>query len=72
MKVYRKNHPDSTKRREAVIERLNAQLISGVKTAKGDVAPTNGHTHHIVGAIPLTEADKVRINKELVTLKLRV
>ena len=63
MKVYRKNHPDSTKRREAVIERLNAQLKGGKKTYGNYISG---------GTTDLTEADKVRINKELVTLKLRV
>jgi hypothetical protein len=73
MKVYRKQHPDSTKRRLGVIGRLEAQLQAGTKTAKNmELVTMEGKPSNIVATLPLTEADKVRINKELVTLKLRV
>lgn len=62
MKVFRKQHPDSTRRRLGVIERLEAQLRSTLKPVKGD---------KLGGTIALTEADKVRINKELTILKTR-
>lgn len=46
-------------RRENVIKRLSAQLLSGIKNSKE-------------GEIPLTDLDKKRIEKELVTLKNRI
>ena len=63
MKVFKKQHPDSTKRRLGVIGRLEAQLKAGLKPTKGD---TTGVT-----AVVLTDVDKVRINKELTILKQR-
>ena len=53
----------TTKKRlrcRSALERLEAQLKSGVKTEK----KTNNN-------VPLTEKDKLRINKEIETLKSR-
>lgn len=66
MKVFRKTHPADTKRRKAVIGRLEAQLLKGTKPAYEAVEGK------ILTEISLTEADKVRINKELVILKSRI
>lgn len=62
MKVFRKSHPDSTKRREGVIGRLNNQLKLGTKVPKGSIVSTE----------ELTPGDIARINKELETLKKRI
>lgn len=51
-------------RRENVIRRLEAQLKSGVKQARGTVLTLD--------KIPLTESDVKRIKKELEVLKSRV
>jgi hypothetical protein len=49
-------------RRKAVVERLTAQLASGVKTQKKSTDKTT----------PLEDADKKRITKEVDILKGRV
>lgn len=50
-----------SERRKGALERLERQLKSGVKTEK----KTNK-------SVPLTEADKVRINREIDILKPKV
>mgnify|MGYP003474632825 CR=1 FL=1 len=73
MKVYKKTHPPDTKRRKTVIGRLEAQLKVGTKTAKNmEMVTMDGKPSGIVATLPLREADKVRINKELITLKSRI
>jgi len=49
-------------RRKSTLERLQAQLKSGVKTEKKSMDVK----------IPLTDKDKVRISKEIETIKARV
>lgn len=49
-------------RRRSVIERLEKQLISGLKTEKGDG----------LSKVKLTENDIYRIKKEIETLKNRI
>lgn len=61
-----------TNRKKSALSRLENQLISGVKTAKSDVAPINGYKHHEIGALPLTEQDIIRVNKEISVLKTRI
>ena len=46
-------------RNKSALERLKAQLKSGVKNTK-------------LGEIPLTDSDKIRINKEINTLEKRI
>jgi len=48
--------------RKSVLEVLTEQLNLGTKTKKGTVSKK----------VPLTDKDKVRIQKEIETLKLRV
>jgi len=63
MKVFRKSHPDSTRRRKAVIERLETQLKLNTKVPKGSFGAFTSE---------LTLGDITRINKELETLKKRI
>lgn len=73
MKVYRRTHPDSTKRRKAVIERLEAQLKLGIKHMEPKFLVDFHNPNDIGdGTLPLTDADKLRINKEITILKSRI
>jgi hypothetical protein len=52
--------------RKGVIERLNAQLKSGVKNPGKKIGVGTNKP------VPLTDSDRVRIQKELDTLKTRI
>lgn len=56
-----KNGTIKTDRRQGALARLQGQLKSGQKTAKG------GNT-----SVPLTDSDKARINNEIEVLKTRI
>ena len=60
-------------RRKLVIERLENQLISSVKTAKNmELITIDGKSSNIIATLPLTDSDISRIKKEIETLKTRV
>lgn len=61
-KKWSSNVKDKARRRD-VIDRLTTQLASGVKTMPKT---------YLDKTLPLTEADKKRINNELETLKNRI
>ena len=73
MRVFRKQHPDSTRRRIATIERLEKQLTAGTRPPKlvaYDGAGI-GVSHDSTTPLPLQPTDVIRIKKELAVLKQR-
>lgn len=62
-----------TNRRARTLQRLENQLVSGVKTAKNmELVNLDGSPSNIIATLPLTEQDIIRINKEISVLKTRI
>lgn len=60
-------------RRTRTLQRLENQLISGVKTAKNmELVNLDGSPSNIIATLPLTEQDITRINKEIAVLKTKI
>ena len=73
MKPVTKGGQILSNRRKGAIDRLEAQLLSGIKPQKNleamyVLAKTNG----LHGYLPLSESDKIRIQKEISILKSRI
>ncbi len=61
--VKANNNPAKVDRRKGALKRLENQLLTGYKTVNVEGG---------IGTAPLTEEDKVRINKEIEILKTRL
>lgn len=60
-------------RKKSALQRLENQLIRGVKTAKNmEIVNLDGSPSNIIATLPLTDSDINRIKKEIEILKTRV